>query len=101
MKKSKEIVRKLDYILSLLESRVITGIKEVLNIDDLQEYTGFKKSYIYKLVHTNAIPFSKPNGKFLYFQKSEIDQWLIKNKSLSEDSIKEKTQNYTLKKIEK
>ncbi|MCS4238691.1 prophage regulatory protein [Myroides gitamensis] len=101
MKKSKEIVKKLDYILSLLESRVITGIKEVLNIDDLQEYTGFKKSYIYKLVHTNAIPFSKPNGKLLYFQKSEIDQWLIKNKSLSGDSIKEKTQNYTLKKIEK
>ncbi|MDM1348195.1 hypothetical protein HX017_17875 [Myroides marinus] len=53
------------------------------------------------LANFGTIPFSKPNGKFLYFQKSEIDQWLIKNKSLSENSIKEKTQNYTLKKIEK
>ena len=37
----------------------IFGLKEILNTEELSDYTGFKKSYIYKLVHT----FQDKEGK--------------------------------------
>ncbi|MDM1514791.1 helix-turn-helix domain-containing protein [Myroides odoratimimus] len=94
MEPIKLILEKLDY----LEQLIISNSKEILSVEDLEKYTGFKKSYIYHLVHYSKIPYSKPNGKYLFFQKSEIDEWLLKNKSLSDDQIQEKAREYVLKK---
>ncbi|MDM1377745.1 helix-turn-helix transcriptional regulator [Myroides marinus] len=94
METIKLILEKLDY----LEQLIISNNKEILSVEELEKYTGFKKSYIYHLVHFSKIPYSKPNGKYLFFQKSEIDQWLLKNKSLSDDQIQEKAREYILKK---
>lgn len=76
------ILLKLDRI-----EKHIFGLKTILNVDELSEYTGFKKSYIYKLVHQNLIPFSKPNGKVLFFEKVKIDHWLLQNSSSSKSEI--------------
>ncbi|MDM1399031.1 helix-turn-helix domain-containing protein [Myroides odoratimimus] len=94
METIKLILEKLDY----LEQLIISNNKEILSVEELEKYTGFKKSYIYHLVHYSKIPYSKPNGKYLFFQKSEIDEWLLKNKSLSDDQIKAKAREYVLKK---
>ncbi|WP_353119881.1 helix-turn-helix domain-containing protein [Myroides odoratus] len=94
MEAIKLILEKLDY----LEQLIISNNKEILSVEELEKYTGFKKSYIYHLVHFSKIPYSKPNGKYLFFQKSEIDEWLLKNKSLSDDQIQEKAREYVLKK---
>ncbi|WP_413512909.1 helix-turn-helix transcriptional regulator [Myroides odoratus] len=94
METIKLILEKLDY----LEQLIIANHKEILSVEELEKYTGFKKSYIYHLVHYSKIPYSKPNGKYLFFQKSEIDEWLLKNKSLSDDQIQEKAREYVLKK---
>lgn len=94
MESIKLILEKLDY----LEQLIISNNKEILSVEELEKYTGFKKSYIYHLVHFSKIPYSKPNGKYLFFQKSEIDEWLLKNKSLSNDQIQEKAREYILKK---
>ncbi|MFG0592211.1 helix-turn-helix transcriptional regulator [Myroides odoratimimus] len=94
METIKLILEKLDY----LEQLIISNNKEILSVEELEKYTGFKKSYIYHLVHYSKIPYSKPNGKYLFFEKSEIDQWLLKNKSLSDDQIQEKAREYVLKK---
>ena len=56
----------------------IFGLKAILNVEELSDYTGFKKSYIYKLVHTHSLPFSKPNGEILFFERTKIDEWLLK-----------------------
>lgn len=75
--------------------RLIVGLnKTILNVEDLINYTGYKRSYIYKLVHNNVIPFSKPNGKTLFFEKSEIDTWLLQNKSQSISQIEDKAHDY-------
>jgi len=75
--------------------RLIVGLnKTIFNVEDLINYTGYKRSYIYKLVHNNVIPFSKPNGKTLFFEKSEIDTWLLQNKSQSISQIEDKAQYY-------
>lgn len=88
------ILEKLDY----LEQLIIANHKEILFVEELEKYTGFKKSYIYHLVHYSKIPYSKPNGNYLFFQKSEINEWLLKNKYLSDNQIQEKARQYVLKK---
>ena len=75
------------YKLSRIE-KYIFGLKEILNVEELSDYTGFKKSYIYKLVHSNLIPYSKPNNKVLFFDRKKIDEWLLSNSSRSLAEIK-------------
>lgn len=94
METIKLILEKLDY----LEQLIIANHKEILSVEELEKYTGFKKSYIYHLVHYSKIPYSKPNGKYLFFQKSEINEWLLKNKYLSDNQIQAKAREYVLKK---
>ncbi|HEK2071158.1 helix-turn-helix domain-containing protein [Vibrio cholerae] len=54
--------------------------KEVMTINECAQYTGLSVSYIYKLTHRKLIPFFKPMGKRVYFKRTEIDQWLLRNK---------------------
>jgi excisionase family DNA binding protein len=63
--------------------------KEILTPTELSEYTGFSKSYIYKLTHLREIPFYCPHGKLIFFKRSEIDSWLLQNKRLSRHEISE------------
>lgn len=53
--------------------------KTVFNFDEVAAYTGLSKSYLYKLTHTAQIPHFKPQGKHIYFNKADIDQWLQRN----------------------
>lgn len=80
-----------DIMLNKLEriEKCIVGTKNILNVEELVAYTGFKKSYVYKLVHKKIIPYSKPNGKMLFFDRSKIDLWLLTNKSNSSAEIEE------------
>ena len=72
-----ELQKELEQIKTLLLSK-----KNVLNINELADYTGYSKSYIYKLTSRNAIPYFKPSGKSVFFDRVEIDTWLLKNKHL-------------------
>ncbi|RXG21128.1 helix-turn-helix transcriptional regulator [Leeuwenhoekiella aequorea] len=80
--------------LNRLEKLIIGSAKEILTVEDLINYTGYKRSYIYKLVHNNVIPFSKPNGKSLFFEKTEIDAWLLQNKNQSDSQIENLATEY-------
>jgi len=57
--------------------------KNVLTIKDVSDYTGFKKSYIYKLTSAGIIPHSKPNGKTIFFDKVKLEEWMLSNPSIS------------------
>ena len=72
------ILEKLDRI-----EQYLIQSKEVLTAKELAEYTGFKISYIYKLVHLKHIPFSKPHGKNLFFDRMKINRWLLNNETRS------------------
>jgi excisionase family DNA binding protein len=54
--------------------------KVVLNFNEVATYTGLSKSYLYKLTSSAGIPCYKPQGKQIYFNKQEIDQWLLQNR---------------------
>ncbi len=78
-----EIQAQLNEIKELLVSN-----KKVLNLKEVSNYIGYSKSHIYKLTSSNQIPHSKPNGKGLYFDKDEIDGWLLKNKVPTQEVLK-------------
>jgi prophage regulatory protein len=81
--------------LNQLEILIVSTSKQILTVEDLINYTSFSRSYIYKLVHKSIIPYSKPNGKTLFFQKKEIDDWLLQNKSNSISQLEQKANSYT------
>lgn len=82
--------------LSRIEKHIF-GLKSILNVEELSDYTGFKKSYIYKLVHENLIPYSKPNGKILFFERKKIDEWLLNNPSKSKEEIQRESIEFAFK----
>lgn len=84
------ILRKLDKIEKILSQ----NSKPILTVDELVNYSGYSRSYIYKLVHRNVIPYYKPGGKNLFFKREEIDKWLLQNKSKSNSEIEMEAYNY-------
>lgn len=75
----KEILAQLDRI----ERNSLLLSKNVLTFNDLALFTGMAKSTLYKLTSKGEIPFYRPTGKHLYFDKAEIENWLKTNKQTS------------------
>ncbi len=72
--------------------------KTVLNFDEVAAYTGLSKSYLYKLTCSGGIPCYKPQGKHIYFNKQEIDQWLLQNRKATTKELEDKAATFvTLK----
>ncbi|NTU73212.1 helix-turn-helix domain-containing protein [Candidatus Roizmanbacteria bacterium] len=77
-----ELSKKLDEIKGLILSE-----KDILNMDDLSVYTGFSKDYLYKLTSGKSIPYYKPEGKMIFFKKTEVDAWLLRNRHATVEEI--------------
>jgi excisionase family DNA binding protein len=60
--------------------------KTILNFNDLTNYTGLSKSYLYKLTSNGLLPAYKPFGKCLFFDKIEVDNWLKQNPIVNADA---------------
>ncbi|SHJ88204.1 transcriptional regulator, AlpA family [Arenibacter nanhaiticus] len=78
--------------------RLLMSQKRVLNFDEVCDYTGISKSYMYKLTSQNKIPHSKPNGKVIFFDKEELDNWLLLNKQKAINQIEVVASNYLFQK---
>lgn len=90
-------MKSIDDRLRNIESLLLSQ-KTVLNLNEVAEYTGLSKSYLYKLTCSGGIPCYKPQGKHLYFNKSEIDQWLLQNRKATTRELENKAATYvTLK----
>ena len=69
-------MQKLERIESLLEEQVLLK-KEVLDFNDACQYLKLSSSHMYKLTSSQSIPYFRPNGKKLYFKRSELNDWLL------------------------
>lgn len=88
----------IDERLSKIETLLLAQ-KTVLNFDEVAAYTGLSKSYLYKLTSAGGIPCYKPQGKHIYFNKQEIDQWLLQNRKATNQELESKASTHvTLKK---
>lgn len=63
------------------------GKKDVLTLDEVVQYTGYTKAYIYKLCHLRKIPHcNNLQGRRLFFILEEIKEWCTahRNKTVNE-----------------
>lgn len=65
---------------------------EVMDIDAFCAYTGLSKQTVYRKTRKGEVPHSK-RGKRLYFDKREVDEWLLANK-VSRKTINEQAEAY-------
>ena len=63
-----------------LKQVTLLGVKEVLDVNDLAALTGLSQARIHRLTSQRLIPYYKPNGGKLFFKKSEINAWLLRNR---------------------
>jgi len=80
--------------LSLSISKAFTFNKEALDFNETSQYINQSRSYLYKLTSQGLIPHYKPNGKKLYFKRSELDEWVLKNKVYSSDELEQKVDDH-------
>lgn len=66
--------------------------KEVLTFDEAALYTGLSRSFLYKSTSKCMIPHYKPNGKMIYFNRVELEQWLQRNRVKTTEEIQQEAQ---------
>lgn len=81
-----ENLKSIDDRLRNIETLLLSQ-KIVLTFDEVADYTGLSKSYLYKLTSSGGIPCYKPNGKHIYFNKQEIEKWLLQNRKATHDEL--------------
>jgi excisionase family DNA binding protein len=90
------IIEKLNQIeLKIDEQNLLK--KEVLNFNDACKYLDISASHLYKLTSQKKIPHFCPQGKRLYFNRTEIDAWLQSNRQDTKDEIETAAANYIIK----
>jgi len=87
---------KLDLIEAKLDqlSKMLLFQKPILNFDEAVAYTGYSKSYLYRIV--GLIPHSKPSGKMIFFERKKLDQFLLNNKIKTQSELDEQANEYLL-----
>jgi excisionase family DNA binding protein len=84
VKSTKMDLLNLDNRLQSIEKALLLN-KTVFNPKEAADYINISLSTLYKLTSAGTIPFSKPNGKLIYFSRLALDQWLLSAESKSVD----------------
>ena len=80
-----------------LKKLTLLGVKKALTMGDCALITGLSKSHIYKLVMNKKIPYWKSDGgKLTYFDKQEIEAWLLQHRVKTADEIETEAASYVL-----
>ncbi len=54
-------------------------LKDMLNIDEAAKYLNISKGHMYRLTSNRDISYTKPNGKNIFFERKELDEWKRRN----------------------
>lgn len=75
MAENQEIIERLERI-----EKGLLAQSTVLTFPQFCKYVGISHSHGYKLTSEREVPHYCPNGKKLFFDKTEIDSWLLRNR---------------------
>jgi len=73
------------------------AIIERLNLKEAARYLNMSCSHLYKLTSAKEIPHYKPRGKQVYFEKRELDKWLLQNRQTTKAEIEQAAIDYVVK----
>ena len=65
--------------------KTMTNTKKFLNMNELAEYIGMSKSFLYKRVSNRTIPFIKLGDRRTVFVTEEIDEWVLRGRQMGLD----------------
>jgi len=94
------IIQTITQMDSILEKRLIAieqqmfMNKNILSFEEASIFLNLSKSYLYKLTSGGLIPHYKPQGKMLYFEKEQLENWLRQNPVKTQMQIAEEAQLY-------
>ena len=78
-----------------LKNLTLLGAKKVLTMRDVCTLSGLSMSHIYKKCSNKTIPHWKgAGGKITYFDKSEIENWLLHQRVKTSDEVETEAANY-------
>ena len=85
-----EIKKQLDRI----EQYSMIAAKSVLNIKEAAFILGMTVQGVRFIARSHEIPCYKPNSHRLYFKKSELEAWMLQNRSKSMAEIESEASAY-------
>jgi excisionase family DNA binding protein len=65
---------------------LLLGQKNILTFEEMCQYRGISKSHGYKETSARKLPYSKPDGKIMYFRREDVEAYMMQNQ------VKTKTQ---------
>ncbi len=68
--------------------------KEIYNFREACIFLDYSGSYLYKLTHTRQIPHYKTNGKKLYFKRTDLEGWLLRNRVKTSGELEQEAIEY-------
>lgn len=86
------IYQKLTIIEELLKERSL----KPLTFRETCTYLGVSSSYLYKLTSTGSIKHYKPTGKLIYFEKKDLDNWLLQSPIKSIQETEQEAVNFLM-----
>ena len=69
--------------------------KSVLSAPEAAAYMNVSLSYLYKLTMARKIPFSRPLGKMMYFDRVQLEQWLMSCRVSTTDELTGRAEAYS------
>ena len=91
------MAEELKQVADLITANIISTTKAVLTADEAARYMGVSKSSLYKLMMRKLIPYSRPNGKVCYFDRLELEKWLMSNRISTENELNDRAEAYCRK----
>lgn len=84
----------LQRIADLITANIIYTQKAILTTDEAARYMGIAKSTLYKMMMRKQVPYSQPSGKVAYFNRLELETWLMSNRQATIDEISDKALSF-------
>lgn len=72
-----------------IKQLLLLNCKAVLTPDEVSLMYGLSKDYLYHLTSERLIPYYKPNGKKIFFDKEEVENWFLQNRRDTVEEIQQ------------
>lgn len=79
-------------------SQNLSAIENFITFEEASKLLKVSKSFLYKLTHKKQIPHYKPTGKLVYFNKTDLEKFLLSGKVKTNEEISELADKIILKK---
>lgn len=89
--------QQVEALASAVAARLGYAGKEVLTSREAANYMGVSLSCLYKMTMARRVPHYK-SGKLCYFNRSELEGWLMRGRVASDTELTARAQSYCMQK---